>query len=584
MITAIEVENFKGIGERQRIEFKPITLLFGPNSAGKSTILHSILYAQEVFGRRNYDAGRTVSGGEFVDLGGFCNFVHNRDRNRAVVIKVELDMREVDWPEYFSTGGELDYTDDERLSEPVKTSYVEVTLRWSETLGRPYCAVYEVGINGERFGALQYEPGKAGANIEINPDHPIWGDLKYRDNMSFAEWLNSGEVDPKAVRSLRASIPDIEDETESAEGHEGEENADLRPETKRWPGGPSSKEDAISNIFTFCLASFNEREKIFARSLLPYIMNPIPISPRTDALPLWGKALALSFSDDDHVDRDEKILEDVSRLMVRPGEAVRDSLRQFRYLGPLREKPPRNYEPPRFPDPARWSSGIGAWDALQLKSQDLVQEVSEWLARPDRLNTGYNLQRHEYRELDVANPDLAMITSGRAFDDADLDGVAELIRQLPIRRRLALTEASLKDPLVPADVGEGISQIVPVVVSILDDRSKSQMIEQPELHVHPAVQVALGDLLIEGSGDRTGYLLIETHSEHLLLRLLRRIRETHDGALPEGVAGLEPDRLAVQYLECDAGAIRIRPLRIDETGEFLDRWPRGFFEERINEI
>ena len=73
MITGISVENFKGIRERVEIELRPITLLFGPNSAGKSTILHALHYAREVFERRNYDADHTIAGGEFVDLGGFRN-------------------------------------------------------------------------------------------------------------------------------------------------------------------------------------------------------------------------------------------------------------------------------------------------------------------------------------------------------------------------------------------------------------------------------------------------------------------------------------------------------------------------------
>ena len=63
MITTIGIENFKGIGERQRIGLKPITLLFGPNSAGKSTVLHALYYAREVFERRKLDAARTLTGG-----------------------------------------------------------------------------------------------------------------------------------------------------------------------------------------------------------------------------------------------------------------------------------------------------------------------------------------------------------------------------------------------------------------------------------------------------------------------------------------------------------------------------------------
>ena len=61
MITAIEIENFKAIGERVRVELKPLTLLFGPNSAGKSTILQAIHYAHEIFERHNLDPHRTES-------------------------------------------------------------------------------------------------------------------------------------------------------------------------------------------------------------------------------------------------------------------------------------------------------------------------------------------------------------------------------------------------------------------------------------------------------------------------------------------------------------------------------------------
>ena len=70
MLTAIEVENFKGIGRPIRIELRPITLLFGPNSAGKSTILHALHYAHEVLSRRNFDPDETHHGGHFLDLGG----------------------------------------------------------------------------------------------------------------------------------------------------------------------------------------------------------------------------------------------------------------------------------------------------------------------------------------------------------------------------------------------------------------------------------------------------------------------------------------------------------------------------------
>jgi hypothetical protein len=69
-----------------------------------------------------------------------------------------------------------------------------------------------------------------------------------------------------------------------------------------------------------------------------------------------------------------------------------------------------------------------------------------------------------------------------------------------------------------------------------------------------------------------------------LLRLLRRIREQTDGELPPGVAGLTTDDLSVIYVENDGQGVRFVPLRVDAEGEFLDRWPAGFFEERAGEL
>ncbi len=144
--------------------------------------------------------------------------------------------------------------------------------------------------------------------------------------------------------------------------------------------------------------------------------------------------------------------------------------------------------------------------------------------------------------------------------------------------------------VAPGDVGVGVSQMVPVVVSCLRDVQGIVAIEQPELHVHPAIQVGIGDLFIRAiQADDLGFgagksLLIETHSEHIMLRLLRRIRESHEDELPPGITGLKPNDLSVIYVEGSDEGVRFRALRVDEEGEFLDRWPRGFFEERAGEL
>jgi AAA15 family ATPase/GTPase len=63
MLTNIAIENFKGIAERGELPIRPLTLLSGPNSDGKSTIMHAFHYAREVFERHNLDADCRIAGG-----------------------------------------------------------------------------------------------------------------------------------------------------------------------------------------------------------------------------------------------------------------------------------------------------------------------------------------------------------------------------------------------------------------------------------------------------------------------------------------------------------------------------------------
>jgi AAA15 family ATPase/GTPase len=77
-ITSITIENFKGIADPVTIPIRPITLLFGKNSSGKSTILQALHYLREVLEHRRPDPDRTQSGGDAIDLGGFQSLTRKR--------------------------------------------------------------------------------------------------------------------------------------------------------------------------------------------------------------------------------------------------------------------------------------------------------------------------------------------------------------------------------------------------------------------------------------------------------------------------------------------------------------------------
>jgi hypothetical protein len=275
--------------------------------------------------------------------------------------------------------------------------------------------------------------------------------------------------------------------------------------------------------------------------------------------------------------------------MLGPVRIVRDYLAAMTYVGPLREIPSRSYRPRLSPDETRWAQGLAAWDLLYTDtSGKLLHEVNIWLSGEERLRTGYRLEKVEFKEIPVPSHFHQLFDRGLTEDD--LGDLQELYATLKSRTEIALRDFEKGIIVAPRDVGVGISQMVPVIVGCLRDDTGIVIIEQPELHVHPAIQIGLGDLFIrairpiQGPLHRGKALLIETHSEHIMLRLLRRIRETAENELPPGVIGLEPDHLSVIYVEGSDDGARFRVLQVDKEGEFIDRWPKGFFEERAGEL
>jgi predicted ATPase len=140
--------------------------------------------------------------------------------------------------------------------------------------------------------------------------------------------------------------------------------------------------------------------------------------------------------------------------------------------------------------------------------------------------------------------------------------------------------------VLPSEVGAGISQVIPVVVAALRAKAGLVLVEQPEIHVHPALQVGLGDLLIEATtrAVKRGTSVVETHSEHLLLRVMRRIRETTEGTLPEGASPATPADVMVLFIERTAAGTIVRRMPLNDRGELVKAWPGGFFEEGLREV
>jgi len=134
-----------------------------------------------------------------------------------------------------------------------------------------------------------------------------------------------------------------------------------------------------------------------------------------------------------------------------------------------------------------------------------------------------------------------------------------------------------------SDVGSGLGYSLPVLIAVAEHRN-SLLVQQPELHLHPALQASMADVFID-SLDNDGALIVETHSEHLILRILRRIRQSNLSPSQNHQLAISAKQVTVLYFDSlPDSSTSIKSIRISEGGEFLDKWPHGFFEERDKEL
>jgi hypothetical protein len=219
-------------------------------------------------------------------------------------------------------------------------------------------------------------------------------------------------------------------------------------------------------------------------------------------------------------------------------------LRKVVHVGPLRREPSRfeRYVPTQDREVGRAGEQMLA---LLHENPELVRGVNNVLAM---LELPYRIK-------------VVLLTSSEAVGTV---------------LHLALKSVTSELEVSTSDVGVGYSQVLPLITQAVLARNQLVCVEQPELHLHPAMQSRLADVFIDqATGGNRAQFLIETHSESLMLRILRRIRE---GRLP-------PDDVQVLYIDQDeTGTSVVTELPISADGEFMTRWPKGFFDERLEEL
>ena len=592
-LTAFSIANFKAFADTQRVPLRPITLIYGANSAGKSSVVHALALAHHAIETGDLDTQRTQIGGESIDLGGFRQYVHRRERGRRVELGFELDPGRLSGrvAEFLRSAREIvvelaigrGVTSDQQtlFGHPVREFNRDGVIRVEhfavEVDGKPL-----LSMSARTDGILRLD--------QLDHSHPVFREIFRGLLMTATTTKKIREEDFIALgKVLDALVPDI---TARSDG--------LFPRLEKELEGSKVGEGDWGDLVPVSRGHRREDLACAVQLLLPRTLR---------------------------------------ELVEGLDKALEDEIRRLHYLGPLRSYPPRHLAFSQHHDPNWFAGGGYAWDVVR-SHEDVRQRVNTWIGNADRLKTPYELEVRDLLpatvvsrglpaklhkalhdlvasllkgmdaakmidlslladqvagQIAVLNPDdpndiipeIEELVTMASDDEALSERWAEELVKVRSEelQDLILIDKRTGTPVSHRDVGIGVSQVLPVLVSAYASKNKLLAIEQPEIHLHPALQAELGDVFLESAlGDSGNTFLIETHSEHLILRILRRIRETSDAELPPGVPAVCPENVAVLYIQPKRDGVDVLHIPITPDGEFECAWPNGFFAERAEEL
>jgi len=598
MLTAIRVGKFKAFSESQRIPIKPLTFIYGANSSGKSSVLHSLLLARHIQETGDLDVYRTTIGGESVDLGGFKQYIHQRNKESDVYLEWEISGKDLT----------------KRLNElliNVDKIKVGITIGFfNDLLSFPKEILSETPK--KILYAFLKDAQKKNDEIEIK---------KYESAIENAEELLSVEEVFKLKSELNVKSYSISIDNKPFL------SASIRSD-KVLQLDILDRDHKVLQFLIRTLIQFNSSSDNVKAKEIQYLKKHVDILiPKIsfrvkNLLPfeiipneiIQKRGDKRNFIPVKNETRKEDLKQVITAYLPGIIEEIicelkgiieNECLNRISYLGPLRYFPPRHIDINTQYDAGKIAGGAETWEILK-RNREIRDRINKWFGDGTKFSTPYELQMKYLLTINsIKNKFEALFNSAsqdyyknmleddyneaqEEFESAINnipDHLEKLSPDLSDMSELILFDKNKKTTVSHRDVGIGISQVLPVLVTCFSSKNKIIAMEQPEIHLHPALQAELGDVFIESAlGEGKNIFLIESHSEHLLLRVMRRMRETYNDELPEGVPPVKPEDVCVLFVEPVGSHSIVREMQLNESGELVKAWPGGFFEEGLREI
>jgi AAA15 family ATPase/GTPase len=544
MIQEIQLSNFKAFADTVTIPIKPITLIFGPNSSGKSSIIQSLLLLKQTIDDAENPEPTLIAKGSLVDLGSYGEFVHRHNLQTPISFKITAKrpsdlVDTLPYEDYLSNMHNI-HPDFDTLNTIGDFNTIGLGVTFSyESSNSVNISKLELYLGDDAAPLFTYEnsepdekdpksvhfhyqnsPKSIFKIKKVNVNHPYW--------YSYREAFNISESDLPTGAEIQKEEDEMTDEQKEL----------LRREVEKWFKRAADDKGLLQQFLEIdYLRTF--RDIIELRNFLP---NPNMLN--------GDETQYIIFDDNERTGHKRRI----SFFTLAISSIFRKFLKNTTYIGPLRDYPERYFTFTGSKTKYVGKTGSHVADIL-IRDKEVLAKVNE---KFNSLQIGYQLEVRSIKDEPSGIHDLYFLRL-RPKSSGVLVGIT--------------------------DVGFGISQVLPIIVQSMTAKEKTMIIEQPELHLHPAHQAELGDLFVNAAlGEQKNTFIIETHSEHLILRLLRRIRETTEGELPQGCTPITPDQISVLYVEPGKDGSKVISLQVTEDGDFENRWPNGFFTEREKEL
>ena len=545
MIDQWTLKNFKSIRDETNIQLFPLTIIAGTNSSGKSTILQSILLITQTLQSR-FKKQQLILNGELTRLGTPQNVLHFENQNENDVLIIAGLIKGLT---YF------------KLTFNVNKAKVNTTFELKQF-------EFWRGEQREHFITTQNN----GTEHTVDHNNTKLSGLFPDSKVSFDQFLPNRHVYSKSiVEDFDDQLKDLERLIEDVNYRQDnlsleEVNTRLIEETrhllwevaKRLESSLSGVVEAANECHTytkfaqFCVVLIRHDKAIFDDFALNFKL--VSLRQRIKNI-IGSKSRPVSTT------LPHQLRSGVSEIKKYFEDNVH-------YLGPLRDDPRVIYAIPTNID-FRHVGLKGEFTAsmLNLYGQDIVDypTVSSDERIPHQIAKGTLID--------------AVVYWLKLMGLADSLDIKELTN---IGYELNIHQSNMPNKLALTNVGVGVSQVLPtLVMCLLVDAPCTLLIEQPELHLHPRVQSILGDFLL-GLTYINKQIIVETHSEHIINRLLLRIAE--DGLYDETSSNLL-EKIGILFVEKEGTSSTLRRVRPNEYGTIKDEeWPQGFLDQSTTEI